>query len=342
MQVGLARQDRHLEDVVAGMDRGLVDARQAFRRRAAEALLAEFPYLDRVRDRTVVNWIQTDGETRESNHGLLGAYYLHAVCASSTVPARVRLQAVRAVLLHDAPTVPISIEQDPCAAVLSLCNEMFDWDPARPASVSPSALARAFHVPPERAVPVASPFSEVRCSAARVVVAANGKLSVRLSQAPLGSASGPTLDVRLEPSLTLETPAYTLWLQKAQRLGRLRRTSWGLAPALILRGDVHPEVLGLKRDTFEVLESTVLVIRPPLRRALIEWLERQAQIRGHLGPRRDGEEPPVAVGFCHLDPPGGSPLLAFDPSVDLTTEMSHLDEAVNSCLLRWSGEWESG
>lgn len=67
----------------------------------------------------------------DAHHAVTGAWYLvERLARVERVPGTVRTQAARAVLLHSLAATRIDARKDAAGAILVLCDELFDWEPA--------------------------------------------------------------------------------------------------------------------------------------------------------------------------------------------------------------------
>lgn len=355
-QITLAQHAPDLADLLAGVDARARKASREFTQRVVAAIEGEPEYLDPVHDRPLREWLSAQLAAPAPDHGLLSAYYLHLSShGNRSVAPRVRGQALRAALLHNARVVPVDTARDPCAALLLLCNELFDWDPDRASGIGPTTIESALHLPPEHGLPTSSLFSRVDTRELTVQASkdGDGTLSVILSPPPAATDGDvprgwPCFELRLRPGLSLDMPAHHVWLSKAQRLGRLRVSRSGLAPMVVIEGDVHPEIQGLGVDSLALLEAVAPRVGPPLRLALQSWLQRQRSERQRWLEKQGAkkrkpryaqlpneDEPPILLGVSDN---ASRPVddLAFDLGVELDIELKHLDREIAALMNRWS------
>lgn len=119
---GLREHLRQIADTLAG-------AAGDFAGRCLDDL-KEGAYFDAGEQKAIEEWL--DDKKRlaaEADAALLGAWYVHRAALGVKLPPEVRRQAVRAVLLNHMVTLPIDLKKDPVAALLTLCDELFAWDP---------------------------------------------------------------------------------------------------------------------------------------------------------------------------------------------------------------------
>lgn len=221
----------------------------------------------------------------EPNHGLLGAWYLHRVGLgvlerSSDVDgfreaqAEILRMAVRAVLVHGASTGPLRTDVDPVAAMLVVCNEIFEWDQGRHLAPAPNSIGRSFHV-----MAADVPPREPRDAWIKIP-----RLSVRAADSPVGELESilhvdpthktwPEIEIRLQAPQRLDVPVLRLWLLKAQSLGRLVATRHGLCPTVVMRSLVDVTLLSRGLTTKSLLDRVVeRKALSPIRPALRAWL----------------------------------------------------------------------
>ncbi len=103
------------------------------------------PYFSEADRQALTGWLEAQHKAGRPDHGLLGALSFHA--ASTSLPHELRRATIRAIVFHSAPQVAISLPDDPVAALLILCDELFDWDPGRETPHShPAHTSRAGHL----------------------------------------------------------------------------------------------------------------------------------------------------------------------------------------------------
>ena len=103
------------------------------------------PYFSDTDRQALTGWLEAQHKAGRPDHGLLGALSFHA--ASTSLPHQLRRATIRAIIFHSAPQVAISLPDDPAAALLILCDELFDWDPGRETPHTPSShTSRAGHL----------------------------------------------------------------------------------------------------------------------------------------------------------------------------------------------------
>lgn len=171
-------------------------------------------------------WFDGEPTSRGPHHALLGAWYLHHVRSG---PAdRSHQMAVRAVLLHDVVGLPIDSQRDPVAALLILCNEIFDWDQARRAEGTQAGAPRA-----------CSRDHWIRIPAVRIEPSATGGAPVvRLQLDTRQARAWPAVHMMLQPPHLLDGSVLRVWITKAQSLGRIGPTAAGWSPTLTIRSSI--------------------------------------------------------------------------------------------------------
>ncbi len=145
----------------------------------------------------------------EAHHAVTGAWYLlDRVGGVDRVPRAVRTQAARAVLLHSLAATRIAArpDADAAAAILVLCDELFDWEPALTSLGPPGArrTARSRY----RAVRLPISYSPESPTP--------GGLT-----ATLDAAGDWVVEALLPPPAPGAAPAWNGWLVLAQDLGRI-------------------------------------------------------------------------------------------------------------------------
>jgi hypothetical protein len=149
-------------------------------------------------------WLSQQRE--RPGHGLLGASYLLDVCHDSELGEWVQRSAIRAILLHNALSVRLFADQDPIAALLVLCDELFEWDPAQP--MTASSIGKSLQViAPD--VPTHEPRDRwIQVDRLRI----GDELQASLD---IGDAAWPTIHIELQGPQRLTMPIYKLWFSQA-------------------------------------------------------------------------------------------------------------------------------
>lgn len=266
---GLSRGDPELHADVAHAAGSLRDIAGHWARRAV-AELATPHFVSEVEDAELADWLKAAARDANPEHGILGAYYLARVTRDlASQHGELRRRAVRAVLLHGASSAPVDVVRDPVAAVLLLCNELFDWDATRARVASRASVSHWFHAmgadvpayePRHRrlwlhGIKLTYPFKE---GIGQVVAEVPGCLQVCMD---------------LQPPERLDVATHAVWLVKAWRLARLvPRAHHAWEPELEIRSQVRDDLLSLGLDTYTLLERLVPELPPPFRADLVRWL----------------------------------------------------------------------
>ena len=204
----------------AGLRSGAGDALGAWRaaRQAAERdLLAHCAHAlqdsgvaDRGEDADLDAQLELLHDRGEAHHAVTGAWMLdRRLRACVGLDPEALRGASRAVLLHSLPRTRIRVADDPAAAVLVLCDELFDWEPASPVradSREPGGGRLGAHRPGR--------YRGLRVPLAFV----DGHLVVT------GPGPGWAVEARLPPPTPHGPPPFHTWLAVAQDLARI---DWG-------------------------------------------------------------------------------------------------------------------
>jgi hypothetical protein len=231
-------------------------------------------------------WFDGEPTSRGPHHALLGAWYLHHV--RSGAADRSHQLAVRAVLLHDVVGMPIDSRRDPVAALLILCNEIFDWDQGRCAEGAQATARRA-----------RSPDHWIRLPAVRIEPSATGGAPVLCLQLdPDQARAWPAVHMMLQPPHLLDGSVLRVWVTKAQSLGRIGGTTAGWSPTLTIRSSIG---IGCHRSDGQWCSTRNLLLKAiaRLERArnmdgLWHWLQDDSRFR--LLDRRWGFFEEVVLG----------------------------------------------
>ncbi len=266
---GLSRGDPELYADVAHAAGSLRDVAGHWARRAATELATPH-FVSEVEDPELADGLRAAARDANPEHGILGAYYLARVTRGLTSQhGELRRRAVRAVLLHGASSAPVDVVRDPVAAVLLLCNELFDWDATRARVASRASVSHWFHAMGAD-VPAYEPRHRrlwlygikltypVTNGMGQVVAEVPGRLRVYMD---------------LQPPERLDVATHAVWLVKAWRLARLvPRAHHAWDPELEIRSQVRDDLLSLGLDTHTLLERLVPELPPPFRADLVHWL----------------------------------------------------------------------
>ncbi|MBL8618258.1 MAG: hypothetical protein JNM72_21775 [Deltaproteobacteria bacterium] len=219
----------------------VIEAREALR---AAGLLEGEPGLNA--------WIAAQEQAGAPDHALSSALVLlQAVPAAQRAePTGPWAAAVRAVLLHGARGEPVRAARDPAAALLLLCDETFDWDPAQG--------------------PRASRAAELWVEGLQVTVE-DGLLRVTLPPSPAGGPASLQLGLRLGEPRPDQGPPLLHWLAAAHNLGRIDPGESGPALSVLLVGPRPPGLQAAERGSYGLLLDLIREERlPETLRCLIE------------------------------------------------------------------------
>ncbi len=229
-------------------------------------------YFDLKKELPLKKWLNHQRESGNPDHGLLSASYLHYLSEEMRGAHKELIKkAIRAILLHNAVTVPVSIEDDPAAALLILCNEIFEWEPTGYIGSSPGAIATSLHVMASIIPPPEPRYRWISIRNSRVEMN-KGKLEYIIDEHESG---WPMIDYLLQKPELLDLPTYLLWIKKAQSFARLKpHPVIGWKPRLRIQGSIAPFLkergFDSKKLLFYLSERTLPQIRPYLRRWLSE------------------------------------------------------------------------
>ena len=162
-------------------------------------------------------------------HGLVGAHYLLQSFSGRTSDDWALRSAVRAILLHNALDVRVFVATDPIAAILVLCDEIFEWDPVH--SSSPGTIGKSLQV-----IAADVPSHEPRDRLIKIDhLRLNNDLEARLRLPEPRPEHWPTIHIELQGPQRLATPVHLLWLRKSANLGRIVPSPGGFAPRVVMR-----------------------------------------------------------------------------------------------------------
>ncbi len=229
-------------------------------------------------DNQLMKWMEEQRKKNRPDHGITGAWYLREVCGQGDGAPAVAVPAIRATLLHNAVTVGIDAARDPVAALLVFCNEIFSWNPARHLGPAPSSVGRSLHlmaadVPPHeprnRAIKLEGFHTEFD--------GRSGRLETWLdppSERDAPTRGWPRVILRLQPPERLDVSVLSLWLVKAQKLGRVSGVErYGWRPAVVLEGTIDARLLACGYSTKRLLEKTAWALGGTLKEAILKWLD---------------------------------------------------------------------
>jgi CheY-like chemotaxis protein len=238
--------------------------------------------LDQTQTPEFAAWVDRQRENGEPDHALLSGWYLLTSCtrAGSLRPEVIRA-AVRATVLHGALGVSIDSCENPVAAMLVVCDEIFDWRPARrqrPDVELRSALAA--NVIHGRGRPSRGRARHFGIAGIWAHSDQPGKLVVGLDpgeRAANGNGgaqpSWPNIVIGLRSQNDLDASVIEHWLRSAQNIGRIRHSGAGWGPSVTLESEVPPRLMKLGKTTRTLLNETVQRTRLSIRGRLQHWLE---------------------------------------------------------------------
>ena len=243
-------------------------------------------YFDAQDEQPLASWIEESVTRGSPDHSVLGAWYTGRMLTSagSLSPEVVR-SSVRSILLHQISTQPVDVDKDPVAALLVLCDELFEWLPATdvlPGIVSEDAALRVESVTVGASRALSSRIESLK------VVEENGAVTCLLESHGAAEA-WPVIQIRLQDPDRLPSPVYEIWLRVSQNLGRLRGADCGWKPAFRIRSQIPGQLRSVGLSTLTCLEELVQISRSRVRMDLKGWL------RGRGKCNTEGEEE-VLVG----------------------------------------------
>jgi hypothetical protein len=276
--------DRSVEATVTEIDQALRATGRSVARRCAEEL-DPYELLHPTRDAEMRSWIDRQVTEGAPDHALLGAWYLARMAREvPDTPKDILLPALRAVLLHGVTTQVIDSVLDPVAALLVLCDELFDWDPVArggaESSPSPAGLPAAPHR--SRVAHLQLQGFEASVVAGEFVASIPARLPP--ADEPLRE-TWPALALTLHRPQVLGQPTYEVWLSIAQNLRRIEPSFLGWGPVLRLSGEA-PQRYQPAGGTWRLLQDAVSRSRVPVRGHLSAWLDAQQQ-DPPVGPREE-------------------------------------------------------
>lgn len=226
-------------------------------------LLAEY-----VNQEERLSWLQA--QVAHPGHSILGAQLL-----LRTLPELDRLEpwvvrsAVRAILLHNALDIVLDATEDPVAALLVLCDELFEWNPEQPAAQS--AAGRALQtIAPE--VPEHEPSDRlIRLHSISMRWGPERELAVWMTLDGQ-AARWPTIQIEFQGPQRLTLPIYELWLRKSRNLGRIRWAQSGFGPILLMTSPIAGSGRNSKTQLEALLQGSIAQQRMELLSTLDSWL----------------------------------------------------------------------
>lgn len=270
------------EPELTGALRDTSDAVTAAGARLAEtcvAALAEKATTEPVSEPALARWLDEQQRHGRPDHGLLGAWYLLRRCERLPLPEAAVKAAARAVLLHSAVRQTVDPDLDPAAALLILCDELFEWEPSLAAGPSPNAVGRSLHAAAVEHNPLRSRAAVLQIHG---FAAEAGPGGLRMTLKACEGGAWPVFSVALQPPGVMEEPAFRVWMTMAQNLGRLRAAQSGWGPTVRLSATIPPRVSAILGSTTALLDRAVHTSRLAERSWLQAWLSGQQ-------PRVDGD-----------------------------------------------------
>ncbi len=224
-------------------------------------------------------WTASDGH---GDHALVSAWMLLHLGRDAEVPDEMLAPALRAILLHGDVTAPIDLARDPAAAVLVLCDQLFEWEP--------TAAGWAPHSQP----PGPSPRDLPPRSRARALRVAglqlsheDGHLQARIAQ----DEAWPAFTIELHHPDLLHLPTWQIWLSMSQCLGRIGTAEHGWRPRILLKSELASGVAEQGLHTYAQLDRlanlTPAASVRPLAMKLRKWLTRGAAFQWDLDARTE-------------------------------------------------------
>jgi len=269
----LCRGDNRLESALGDVETRFRAAGTALVERCVEDLRSA-DYLDTRAEPGMTGWLEEQRASGAPDHALLGAWYLLRVArALPASTSEVVREALRAVLLHSLPTLPIDVEREPVAALLVLCDELFEWEPfvrPGPASQVPgrsmSAIAGDLRPRRSRARAISLPGLEVSQRA-------DGAIEATLRISANDVAHGwPHVAVELHLPEHQEMAPHFIWMSMAQNLGRIDPSRHGWGPAVTISSAIPTRLRASGLNTRRLLGQLAVHSRHPSRVSLERWL----------------------------------------------------------------------
>jgi hypothetical protein len=247
-------------------------------------------YFDPHAEPAIEDWIAERLRRKEADPALVSAWFLHRLCQNvEGLQNSTMKQAVRAVLLHRLVTQPIQVDNDPAAALLVTCDQIFTWNVV-PGGLPPGEAGHSIQALAADLKPSASLFRRIELyrggsQSRRLALEQDlktGRLWGRIPEEALGGSqpawkhSWPHFVLELREPESLETPVYWIWLSLAQNLGRIvcsGKRNW--APVVTIRS----RLIEGQATTLDLLRR--IADRSSLRPALERWLDTVAKEGRH-------------------------------------------------------------
>ncbi len=275
---GMCRGDRELKEALDSVGEQVIEAGRGLTERCIAELEAHECF-DTISEPALARWFEEQQRCGRPDHALLSAWYLLRVAqrVESLRPEVVRA-AVRATLLHSAVGQIVDPDLDPAAALLILCDELFDWEPSSHRGPSPNAVGRSLHAMAVDVQPHLSRTSALRLRGFSSRVE-DGRLRLCLDLSThTAEHCWPRFELELQHPGGTELPIFRSWLTMAQNLGRLRRSQEGWGPHVLLHARIPPRVAVATGSTHALLDRAVHHSRLPLRTRLQTWLSSQEAV----------------------------------------------------------------
>lgn len=237
-QLGFGRDDHSLQTVLEARQTLMADANAPLLEHCSEELYRGGFVEDDEQD-AFHAWVAKQRLLGAPDHALTGGWYLQRL--GSRIPEMdpaLQRNAVRAVLLHGARTLPIHLHDDPVAALLVFCDELFEWESLLRREPSANAVGRSLQAMAVPMSPSQSRVESLLLPGISVSPQASGsetdvELNVRFRaspERPQESLNRRASEIQLgtlvlRPPEQLYAHVHQLWLSMAQNLGRIRTGS---------------------------------------------------------------------------------------------------------------------
>ncbi len=290
----VAGDDISVAEGLDGVETALEGAGRALIQRASREL-EHHGVWDSVDEPGLAEWIAEQEECGVPDHALTGAWYLlRAARRVEDLAPEVLRAAVRAVLLHGAIPQAIDPERDPVAALLVLCDELFDWEPGGRSGPDPATLGRSLHALAVDMSPRRSRASHIRFHDTRVAVVegAEGPELAAFVDLEASRRSGrpggwPHIELQLVAPEFLGPHVFPVWLSIGQNVGRIRPGVWSWGPVITVVGDVPDGVRRTTGTSIELLGRLCAQVRSSYRGRLARWLDDRPVVTVLLSPGQE-------------------------------------------------------
>ncbi len=241
----------------------------------------------------LAGWLKEQIRVGAADHSLLGAWYLYRLSKTTEErerlkPSRKILEGARAILLHQVVTQDIETKDDPVAALLVLCDEIFDWLPSRKrrSSIHAGSIrggAQELDVRPEGSRAKWIYLPQLALSSDDMSPH-DLRWKLRLTQEDLDNG-WPTVEIHLKEPDHLDQPTWQIWLQVFQNLARINQGQHGWRPFIRVISTIPGELQQVGLHTQSLLARWASSSRKTAASQLRNWL---------VGPYFDsGEESPT-------------------------------------------------